>query len=178
MKSLVKTKNKIIIILCLTIICLGIGFAYLAIELQKANSNKPYFDVSFTNVELGTPVQGGKNIPLSTSSITNAKKTINFNMTLYAPRDEVSYKVTVKNTGTIPAEIINLIESPDYLNNTTLAKTISPVRLTHNDIVGKVLEPGEELTLSVSAIFDYKAESETKKISYQITLITASTQAK
>ena len=101
MKSLVKTKNKIIIILCLTIICLGIGFAYLAIELQKVNSTKPYFDVSFTNVELGTPVQGGKNIPLSTSSITNAKKTINFNMTLYAPRDEVSYKVTVKNTGTL-----------------------------------------------------------------------------
>ena len=50
MKSLVKTKNKIIIILCLTIICLGIGFAYLAIELQKVNSTKPYFDVSFTNV--------------------------------------------------------------------------------------------------------------------------------
>ena len=94
------------------------------------------------------------------------------------PGQTITKKVTVKNTGTIPAEIINLIESPDYLNNTTLAKTIFPVRLTHNDIVGKVLEPGEELTLSVSAIFDYKAESETKKISYQITLITASVQTK
>lgn len=173
MKAL-KTRNVIIMFLCATIICLGIGFSYLSIELNKKNANSTSFDVSFTNVELVTPIKGGKIAPVALSSITNSNKTVNFNITMYAPRDEITYKVTIKNTGTMKAEIINLIEVPDYLNDTSLSKSIYPLKITHNDIVGKVLEPDEEITLNISVIFNHKAEALTKTINYGISLLTKS----
>lgn len=173
MKAL-KTRNLIIMFLCATIICLGIGFSYLSIELEKKNADLTSFDVSFTNVELVTPIKGGKAAPIALSSITNSNKTINFNITMYAPRDEITYKVTIKNTGTMKAEIINLIEVPDYLNDTSLSKEIYPLKITHNDIVGKVLDPEEEITLNISVIFNHNAAPLTKSLNYGISLLAKS----
>lgn len=174
MKNLVKTRNWIIITLCLTIICMGVGFAVLSMELEKQNNNSPYFAVEFIKAEQRTPVQGGEKTPTVTSSITNSGQTINMEFNLYTPRDEIGYKITIKNVGTVKAEIVNLIEKPDYITDSALATTIFPVKMSHNNIAGKVLEPGEEIELNVVAIFDYNAFPLDSKVPYQISLITKS----
>lgn len=174
MKSLVKTRNWIIIILCLTIICLGIGFAILSMELNNNKNNSPEFSIEFTKAETRTPVQGGLKAPTVTSSITNSNQTINMEFNLYAPRDEIGYKITIKNTGNIAAEIINLVEKPDYITDSSATTSISPVKISHNNIVGKILEPGEEIELNIIVIFDYNSLAKDVKVPYQLSIIAKS----
>lgn len=174
MKNLVKTRNWIIIILCLTIVCLGIGFAILSMELSSKKDNEPQFSIEFVRAETRTPVQGGQKAPIVTSSITNSNQTINMEFNLYAPRDEIGYKITIRNTGNISAEIINLVEKPDYITDASIANTIFPVTISHNNIVGKVLEPGEEVELNIIAMFDYNSLPVDVKIPYQLSIIAKS----
>ena len=72
------------------------------------------------------------------------------------------------------AEIVNLIEYPDYLNDTNAAKQIYPVEIKHNNIIGKVLAPGEETELNVAATFNYKELPKVVTAPYQITILTKS----
>lgn len=174
MKAPLNIRNWIIIMLCVTIVCMAIGFAFLSMQLEERNSKVPTHDVSFTNINPRTPVQGGTIPPSATTNITNSNQTINFKFNLYAPTDEVSYRITIKNKGTIDAEIVALIEYPDYLNDQTAAQTIFPVEVKHNNIIGKVLAPGEETELNVAATFNYKALAQPMTVPYQITLITKS----
>lgn len=174
MKSLVKTRNWIIIILCLTIICMGIGFAVLSMELENQKNNHPRFSLEFTKAEQRSLVQGGLNTPNVNSSIINSGQTINIDFELYAPRDEIGYKVIIKNTGNVKAEIVNIIEKPDYINDLSVAQTILPVKISHNNIIGKTLEPEEEVELNIVAIFDYNALPMDMKIPYQLSILTKS----
>ena len=174
MKSNINTKNTIIVVLCITIILLCIGFSYLAMKVDFKKKNELKFNVDFYKVEELTPVQGGKKKPTVLSSITNSKKTINMQFDLYAPRDEISFKIIIKNTGDIPAQIINLVETPDYINNENSAKNIYPVKISHNDIIGEVLEPDQEVVLTVVAYFNYKEQAKKITIPYQISILAAS----
>lgn len=173
MRSIINLKNTIIIILCITIIILGVSFAYLSMQLDNVNKKISSYDVSITKVEQLTPIRGKDKSPTGIYNISNSGKTINLEFNLYAPRDEVSYKVTIKNKGTIKAQIINLIEIPDYLNNQAAANEIYPVKITHNNIVGKTLKPNEEINLNIVANFNYKEKEKTTKIPYQISILTA-----
>ena len=113
MSNVVKVKNSIIIVLCVTIILLGTGFSYISMQLERLNSKKPSYNVLITKVEQLTPIKGGFKNPTSAYNISNNGQTINFSFNLFAPRDEISYKITIENTGTIDAEFIKLIEIPD-----------------------------------------------------------------
>lgn len=174
MKATVNIRNWIIILLCITIVCMAIGFAFLSMQLEKNSNNIPIHDVSFTNINPRTPVQGGTKVPNATVSITNSSQTINFKFNLYSPTDEISYRITIKNKGTIDAEIVNLIEYPDYLNDANVAKKIYPIEIKHNNIIGKVLAPGEETELNVAATFNYKELPKVVTAPYQITILTKS----
>lgn len=171
MKKLVKTRNLIIIILCLTIICLGIGFAFLSMELTNTKNNNPEFALEFVKAEPRTPVKGGQKDPTVISSITNDNQTINMEFNLSSPRDEIGYKIIIKNNGTIPAEITNIVEKPDYILDSVAASTIYPVTISHNDVIGKVLNPGDEIELNILAIFDYNTMPVDIKIPYQLSII-------
>lgn len=172
MKNLVKTRNWIIIILCLTIVCLGIGFAVLSVELKKERIEAPRYAVEFTKASMKTPVQGGIKTPTALSEITNSSQTINIEFNLYAPHDEIGYKIVIKNTGNMKAEIINLVEKPDYILDYQEALNIYPVKISHNDIIGRILSPGEEIELNIVAIFDTTAEPIDVKVPYQLSIIT------
>lgn len=174
MKATINIRNWIIILLCITIVCMAIGFAFLSMQLEKKNSNIPIHDVSFTNINPRTPVQGGQKTPSAIVNITNSSQTINFKFNLYSPTDEISYRITIKNKGTIDAEIVSLIEYPDYINDVSSAKKIYPVEVKHNNIIGKVLAPGEETELNVAATFNYKELPKVMTVPYQITLLTKS----
>lgn len=174
MKKTVTTRNWIIVTLCITIIFMAIGFAKLSMQLEEKSNTEAIHDTSFITINPRTPVQGGTKVPTSTANITNSGQTINFEFQLYAPSDEISYRITIKNQGTIDAEIISLVEYPDYLNNKVLAQSIYPVEVKHNNIIGKVLSPGEETELNVAATFNYNGQAQPIKVPYQITILTKS----
>lgn len=176
MKKLINIRNLIIVILCLTIISLGIGFAFLSIELEKRSDKNLIFDVSITSVRQNTSIMGGTISPTATHTITDNKKTISTQMSLYAPYDEVSYTITIENTGTIPAEISDIIETPNYLKDSVAMNDIYPVEVNHIDIVGKVLEPGESIDLTIAATYKQAATITPKTFNYQLSVISKSYQ--
>ena len=176
MKKTVNIRNLIIIMLCITIIFMGIGFAYLSVILENKNNEKPVFDVSITRVTADTPIKGGLIAPSATKELINDKKTVNFNFTLYTPQDELAYTITVKNTGTLPAKIEDIITYPNYLNDEAVKASIYPVTITHNDLDGKVLEPEDELEIKV--VVSYTATGANVgqvTIPYQMTVLATST---
>lgn len=153
---------------------MGIGFAVLSMELGKGKVERPKYSVEFTKASKKTPIQGGIKSPTTSSSITNSNQTINIEFNLYAPRDEISYKIFIKNTGNMKAEIVNLVEKPDYTTDYQEALNIYPVKISHNDIAGKILSPGEEIELNITAAFDITAQPLDVKVPYQLSIITKS----
>ena len=75
LKKLINIRNLIIVILCLTIISLGIGFAILSIELEERSDEKLIFDVSITDVKQNTSIKGGLNSPIAKHSISQKVQT-------------------------------------------------------------------------------------------------------
>lgn len=171
MNDIVKVKNTIIIILCVTIILLGIGFSYISMQLDGYNKNKVSYGVAITGVEQQSSIKGSYKTPTSTYNLSNNNQTVNFSFNLFAPKDEISYKITIKNIGTLDAEIINLIEIPDYINDDNSAQEIYPVKVTHNDIVGKILKPNDEIELNVVVYFNQKQKAQNIKFPYQISIL-------
>lgn len=174
MKNMINKRNTIIIILCTTIILMALAFSYLSMQLANLKQKRFYHDVSIEKVEKLTPIQGGKTLPTATHSLINSKKTIDMQFNLAAPRDEVSYKITIKNKGTNKSKIVGLVEAPDYLNNAQTAATILPAKITHNNITGTTLEPEEEVVLTVIAYFPKNGTPIPIKIPYQISILSES----
>ena len=148
MKKMLKLRNSIIVILCFTVICMAIGFSILAARLENYQEQKPYFNVVFSEVKEETAVKGGSSAPKCQNSIVKSAKEVNMNCTLYAPHDELSYFVIIKNTGNIDATIVSIKESPNY-QDASLSSSIYPVKISYTDVTGKVLQPEEEITMKV-----------------------------
>lgn len=177
MKSMIKVRNSLIVILCFTIVCMGIGFIFMALKLDEKNKDKPYFNVVFYSVREETSVKGGSISPSATNSITNNGKEVSMNFKMNAPHDEFAYTIVIKNEGNIPAQIYNIKETPDYTNDAAAKKEIAPVVLTITDVVGKILQPGDEVQMKVLAVYNNqntKTATLEKNIAYQLTLIAAS----
>lgn len=175
MKNNFNIRNLIIIMLCITIISMGIGFAYLSVILENKNKEKPIFDVSITRVTEETSIKGGMLAPVGMQKIKNDKKTIDFNFIMYTPQDELSYTITIKNTGTLNAKIEDIITYPNYLEDTTLQASISPITITHNDLDGKTLEPEDELEIKLVVSYNIGNNVGQASIPYQMTILATST---
>lgn len=176
MKKKVNIRNLIIFMLCITIILMGIAFSYLCIKLEQKTNEQPVFDVSITKVEKETAVKGGLIEPKATKEIINSGKTIKFNFEMNSPKDELAYTITIKNTGTIPANIIKVIGTPDYINDQTSASSIEPVKITQDKIENKVLAPSKELKVKIVVSYDMSNTSRQKLIPYQLTVLATGAQ--
>ena len=55
-----------------------------------------------------------------------------------------------------------------------MAKEIYPVKISHNDIVGKKLDPDEEVELTITAYFNYKEQAKKVNVPYQINILASS----
>lgn len=142
MRAKLKTKNIIIIILCITIILMGIGFSIMSVDLNKYTKNKQ-FDVSIRNVVKGTTT-GNKTNPISAYKLLDNNKTVKFTFSLSDITDSINYKVTIKNNGNIDAKIDNIVFSNNY--NQDL------VEVKNNNLKGKVLKKGEEDNLNIEIV--------------------------
>ena len=138
MKNILNIKNSIILVLCITIISMGIGFIVLSIELKSKQKEVNIFDIIYTDVEIISSIKGGKKEPIGKINILSNGKVLDMSFSLNNPNDELVYLVTIKNAGNISGEVIDLIESPEY--STKYLTSIKPVKITYTDVIGKILE--------------------------------------
>ncbi len=173
MKKMLKLRNSIIAVLCFAVICMAIGFSFLSAKLESVEQNKPYFNVSFEKVSKETAVKGGNISPKCESSINNSSQEINMKCSLYAPHDELSYFIVIKNIGNIPANIIGIKENTEFSNNLNIKN--APIKITHSDIVGKTLKPDEETIFKVYIKYSNELNVLEKiNFEYNLALLTAS----
>lgn len=173
MKKLKRNKDIIIGVLCITIILMSIGFVFLSTELESKKTEGKMYDVGIVKISEGTAIKGGATLPTGTSNIVNNKSTAKFMMTLNNPKDSLTYNIIIKNNGSFASQIDNIIEVPNYTKNNNDANAILPVVIKHNDIVGQVLKPAEEITLTITAEFSLSGQPMKKVIPYEISILSS-----
>ncbi len=172
-KRMIRVRNSIILVLSFCVVFLSVGFIVLSIHLKQKIEEEHSFDVSFVDIKKSSSIMGSTIEPLGNAEITQQKKEIDFSFTLYSVHDEIIYLATIQNNGSLPAEIVDIVESPDY-HNSRLEKLISPVQITLSDVKGKIIPPGEELQLKISVYYNPSSSTGKKSFDYKIALITKS----
>ena len=175
MKKKGNIKNVIIVILCITIISMAIGYMVLSMSLEHIKAEEEIFDVRFTSFRMMSSVKGGEKDPISNFKIESKGKILDMNFQLFKEHDEVDYEATIKNEGTVEASIVSLFVSPNYRDSKVL-KDISPLMISISDISGKILGPGEETTIKITAIYNTgsKQKEGKKELNGQIGIIAES----
>ena len=174
MKKNINIRNLIIVMLCITIIFMGIGFVFLASKLDEEKNRHDTFKVEITKVEALTSIKGGTIDPQSTKELYDDGKTVRFNFTLNSPNYELAYEITIKNTGDTPAEILRLIATPDYVNDTRIKSMIEPVSITHTSVENKKLLPSETVTVKLLIKYNMTATPRQVYIPFQLTVLATS----
>ena len=120
-----KSKNVVIVALCLTLIFMGVGFAALSAQLNVTTTAtvSGTWDVHFSSA---SPVAAeGNNQGAITSNtfntITDDSKTtsLTVGVELVKPGDSATFTVTAKNFGSIKAILSNIEGSSDFTNADT-----------------------------------------------------------
>jgi len=174
MKNMIYIRNSLIIILCFTVICMGIGFIVLSVELKKERDKDSSFQVVFSSIEKTSSVKGSSVNPVGKVDIQNGGLSLNMEFQLNAVHDELTYVATIHNSGTIPALIVGLLESPNYSED-RFQKLIFPVTVTVSDIEGKIIPPGEDLSFKIMVYYAPSGkESVSRVVPYRIGLLTKS----
>ncbi len=169
-------KNKqIIVTLCISLIIITIAFTIAIVKLSMVTKEKSDYKIEFVSTNKLNPIQAGKYNPTSTATITNNGLSLDLSFDLYTPNDEITYLIKIKNTGKIKGKIVNLISVPDYFNDDNARRTIYPAKIEINNITGRELDPSDEITLKVTAQYQYtKRHRQAINIPIQLSLITES----
>ena len=176
-RKMINIRNSVIIVLSITIICLVLGFIVVSLELRKEKEKNSSFNVIFSKIEKSSSVKGSTVEPKSSVTVDETKKVLHLNFELNAIHDEIIYEAKVKNTGTIPAKIVKLMQSPDYQKE-EFAKTIKPITIQISDIEGKVINPKEEVELKIIVYYNSTTmENKPKSFDFNLGLITESTKS-
>ena len=174
MLSKINIRNNIIVILCLTIIVLCIGFSFLSVKLKKEKDTEFAFQVYFENIEKSSSVKGSSTEPFGKAEIINQKLGIIYSFSLSAIHDEITYLATIKNNSDISCEIVDVVLSPDYINS-DFKKQIAPVEITTSDLKGKIIPPKEELEYKVTVYYmPSSLPLSTKSFSFQANILAKS----
>lgn len=172
MKKMINIRNSVIIILCITIICMAIGFIIISVDYTKNKNKDLKYNVVFNSIKKTSSVKGSNTEPIGKVSINDDSTEIEMNITMNSYHDELSYTATIENEGTVPIEILDVMESPDYKLD-SFKKLITPVTIKLSDIKGKVIKPNETLDLKIVFYYSSK-DSGIKNFDYKIGLITRS----
>lgn len=145
---MIHIRNSVIVMLCITVICMAFGFIVLSVYCKNEADKIDSFDVSFSDVRKTSSVRGTDLEPYGNIDITNSGLELDMSFVLNGGNDELSYIATIKNNGTLPAEIVDVIESPDYRED-SFKKSIFPVSISISDIKGKIIPPGDDVELKI-----------------------------
>ena len=172
MNKMINVRNSVITILCITIICMAIGFIVISVDYTKNKNKNLEYSVVFKNIKSLSSVKGSNIEPKGKVAINDDSTEIEMHISMNAPHDELSYIATIENEGTVPIEILDIMESPDYKLD-SFKKLINPVTITLSDVEGKVIKPKEKIDLKI--VFYYNTGSSgLKSFYYKIGLITRS----
>ena len=174
MKKMIYTRNSIIIILCITIICMSVGFVMLSMELKKVKESTLNDNIQFTNVKMSSSVKGSDKEPIGKVDIIKDGLALDMVFTMNSIHDELVYVATIKNHGNVPIEIVDVLESPNY-NDHSFKDLISPVTISLSDIKGKIVPEGEEIDLKIKVYYAPGKDTSVKKsFPYKLGLLTRS----
>ena len=174
MKNMIHIRNSVIIILCITVILLGIGFIILSVELNKKNEENHSLNVVFTDIKKASTVKGSNKEPTSRAEIITNGSEVDMDFTLNSTHDEITYIATIENKGTMPCEIVDIMESPDY-NIAEYRKLISPITVNITNVKGKIIPPGDKINVKVVVYYNTSTEPVVpRSFSYKIGIITKS----
>ena len=174
MKKMINIRNNIIIVLCITIVLMAIGFIAISVKLKAYKDKEESFNVVSSDISKKSTIKGSTKSPVGEVSIESSGKVLNMNFSLFAAHDELTYTATIKNKGTLPARIVSIHKNPDY-NISTYKNLIYPVSITTTDIEGKTLLPGEAIEYSITIYYSPSISGNTpKNFNYNLALITES----
>ncbi len=171
MKKSINTKDIIIVVLCITIIFLGIGFIFLSVNFTELKNTKSDYDLRFLDVTNISTVSGGSTKPSGDIKIEKGGKLLNMNFILYNARDELDYNISIQNNGTISGKVIDLIESPEYANGQDKNRLL-PISITYSDVSDVVLEPGDATTIKLTVFYNSSTITGKKSFNYKLGLLT------
>lgn len=153
MNSERRHKNIVIVLLCTIIALMGIGFATLRSEIKieggAALSNT--WNVQITNIEVvnSSPTANAGDPTFNSTAA-------NFNATLSAPGDFVTYKITVTNSGSINAVLSAVDEGFESLETDAIAYVLAE----ENPALNSKLASGATHTFVVTATYKSSAVGE------------------
>lgn len=163
-----KSKNIVIIALCITLIFMGVGFSALSQQLtiNGTTTVSGKWNVQITDIEAtGAYIAGASVSDLTAynAEYDESKTTANyvkydatsatFNLNLSEPGDWVEYTVTVTNGGNIDATLASVVTSLDNVSDDDEAK--EPIKYTISDITDAALAAnGGTHTYVVRATYD------------------------
>lgn len=174
MKKMIHIRNSVIIMLCVTIICMGFGFIVLSMRYKTEAEKTSTFNVSFSDVRKSSSVRGSDIEPYGNIDIINSGLELDMNFVLNSSYDELSYTATIRNSGTMPAEIVDIIASPNYLDD-SYKKMISPVSVSLSDVKGKIIPAGDDIQLKIVVYYNPSSTPNSKKtIPLKLGLLTKS----
>ena len=167
----INIKKCLITILIITIIVLTIGFITITVKYTSNAKKEIKYNIEFTKIKKISSSKGSSKEPLSKIEITKNGKILDMSFNLYSPKDEIVYEITLKNTGTVSAEITELLMSPNYVEDNK--SFIYPIKMSLTDISGKDLEPGEDAVVKIKLLYDTTDKIEAKTIKGKLGIITS-----
>ena len=164
MKKQFSIQTIIIFVLSIAIISMAIGFIVINNKLKTEEKVKEKYEVKINKVIKNNVINGSKKIVNTEYNIIDSNKTVELSMNFKDKNDSISYTVIIKNTGTLPAKIDNVIERTNF--DTRL------LSIKYNDIIGDVIEPKDEIELNVDINVPNK-KIFSKDLIYKLTILTS-----
>jgi len=155
-----KKKSRIMLILCITLCIMTVGFAAFSTTLTITGTADiaSTWKVVFTNIEQISKTSGVTIKSTPTASGTTAT----FNVGLTSPGDKIEYKITVANQGTLGA-IINDIEISETGNDAIIFELA-------NINQGDILEAGNTTTFDVTIEYNPNVTSQPGNLTNTLTV--------
>ena len=154
-----RNKNMIISLLLCCVLVMTIGYAIYnkRLNIDGVSNISSVYDVRFTNI---TSTTSGLATNMSLPSYTNTTAT--FSADLKAPGDEIIYKITVSNLGTLDAKLL-LVTMSDA-QNPAIDFKYTGVK------VGDILPAGQSTIVTVTVKFDKSITDEPEVMDSDLTI--------
>lgn len=188
-----KTKNVVIIALCLTLIFMGIGFAILSQNLTISTTGTissswdVHYDSFVDNTATGitaTETANEGNVPADGITLDESKHTATVKFNLVKPGDAVQYKAVIKNYGSIKAGLTTFsttLKDNEFITRTVTINGTDATSDTSNNILtptNVVLRQNDTIDVVVTyryndvtnlPEFNKDVDSDGKKDAYEVT---------
>lgn len=161
-----KTKNVVIIALCITLIFMGVGFAILSQNLTITTTGSivsdSKWDIHLEGFATGISKVGGEKVTASATGDGTTAVTANF--TLEKPGDSVTFTGKIVNAGTLDAKLESLtnavendVENP-FDGKGYVKKTVNAIPTINSNLLASNAGDTDEAQISITYSFDEEVE--------------------